>query len=206
MVNLLQHRFYQLTFPFVFFFVGIFAPVGNFAYAQGPKLSGAMEVFQLAPNTLPRPSPSDDAIWKDAEGKNISLADFKGKVVLLNYWASWCLPCIRELPSIDRLQKKLGGNDFAVVAISIDRGGKTKARKLTKRLKLKHLTLYLDRKSEAAKNMGVRSMPTTFIFDRKGREVGKLVGSAEWDEPDAVRLLKFFIKNPAYVDGLPVKK
>jgi len=186
--------------------LGVILTMGNNSYAKGPNLKGAMQVFQLAPSALPRPSSSDGATWKDENNKDISLADFKGKVVLLNYWASWCLPCIRELPSIDRVQGSLGGNDFTVVAINLDRAGKPKARQLTKRLKIKHLALYLDPKSDSARKLSVRSMPTTFIFDRNGREVGKLVGGAEWDEAEAVALIKYFINNPAYADSLPAKK
>mgnify|MGYP002816644940 CR=1 FL=1 len=173
----------------------------NISHAAGPKLSGPMQVFQLAPSTRPRPS----ATWQDAAGKNLTLADFSGKVVMVNYWASWCPPCIRELPSIDRLQASLGGDNFTVVAINIDRGGKPIARRMAKRLKIKHLALYLDRESKSARSLGVRSMPTTFIFDRKGREVGKLEGGAEWDEKEAVALVKYFINNPGYADKLPKK-
>jgi thiol-disulfide isomerase/thioredoxin len=157
-----------------------------------------MQLFQLAPSTRPRPTTT----WKDASGKNLTLADFSGKVVLVNYWASWCPPCIRELPSIDRLQASLGGDNFTIVAINIDRGGKPIARRMVKRLKIKHLTLYLDRESNSARSLGVRSMPTTFVFDRKGREVGKLEGGAEWDDKAAVELINYFIKNPGYADNL----
>ena len=170
----------------------------NISHAAGPNLSGPMQVFQLAPSTRPRPTTT----WKDASGKNLTLADFSGKVVLVNYWASWCPPCIRELPSIDRLQASLGGDNFTIVAINIDRGGKPIARRMAKRLKIKHLTLYLDRESNSARSLGVRSMPTTFVFDRKGREVGKLEGGAEWDDKAAVELINYFIKNPGYADNL----
>ena len=97
-------------------------------------------------------------------------------------------------------------DNFTVVAVSIDRGGKPVAMRLVKRLKIKHLTLYLDKESKTARDLGVRSMPTTFIFDRMGREVGKLEGGAEWDNKDAVALVKFFIDNPNYADKLPRKK
>ena len=105
---------------------------------------------------------------------------------------------------MDRLQASMGSDDFTVVCISIDRGGKPVARRLMRRLKLQHLDLYLDRRSKAAQALGLRNIPTTFLFDRKGREVGKLTGSAEWDTPDAKRLLKYFVDNPDYADKLPV--
>lgn len=166
-----------------------------------PPVKGEIRGFDLAPSTRPRP----DAKWTDADGKSITLADFEGKVTLVNFWATWCPPCIRELPSIDRLQASMASDDFTVVGISIDRGGKPVARRLMRRLKLKHLDLYLDRDSSAARTLGLRNMPTTFLYDRKGREVGKLAGSAEWDTRDAKRLLKYFIDNPNYADKLPTR-
>jgi len=171
-------------------------------WAKGPALTGQVQEFQLAPSTRARPATS----WKNAEGKKISLADFSGKVVMINFWASWCAPCIRELPSIDRLQAHLGGDKFTVVAISIDRGGKPVARRMLKRINSKNLALYLDRDSSTARSLGVRNMPTTIVYDQKGREVGKLEGGAEWDSAEAVALLKYFIDNPEYADKLPQKK
>lgn len=167
--------------------------------ADGPKLEGHMEVFQLAPGARPRP----EATWKDGNGKTVALKDFGGKVVLVNFWATWCAPCVRELPSIDRLAASLDGEEFKVVAINIDRGGKPVARKMLRRLKLKGLDLYLDRENTAVRGFGVRQMPTTYVFDRKGREVGKLEGAAEWDEPEAVALVKYFIDNPNHGGNPP---
>lgn len=167
--------------------------------ADGPKLEGRMETFQVAPGIRPRP----ETTWKDGNGKTVSLKDFDGKIVLVNFWATWCAPCVRELPSIDRLAARLDGEEFKVVAINIDRGGKPVARKMLRRLKLKNLDLYLDRENTAVRGLGVRQMPTTYVFDRKGREVGKLEGGAEWDEPEAVALVKYFIGNPKHGDNPP---
>jgi len=172
------------------------APAGA---ADGPKLEGHMEVFQVASGTRPRP----EATWKDGNGKTVSLKDFGGKVVLVNFWATWCAPCVRELPSIDRLAATLDGEEFKVVAINIDRGGKPVAHKMVRRLKLKNLDLYLDRENTAVRGFGVRQMPTTYVFDRKGREVGKLEGGAEWDEPEAVAVVKYFIDNPNHGGNPP---
>lgn len=161
-----------------------------------------MQSFQVAPSTKARPADT----WKDANGKPVSLANFDGKVVMVNFWATWCPPCIRELPSINRLQAGLGGQDFTVVALNIDQGGKPIAQRMAKRLKLDKLPLYLDRSSAVAKSWKLRSMPTTIIFDRKGREVGKLEGGAEWDTKEAFALIKFFIDHPNHADNLPPRK
>ena len=173
---------------------------GTAAFAEGPNLSGPMKKFQLTPITKPSINENNNFNWKNADGKTLSLANFEGKIVLLNFWATWCLPCIRELPSIERLQTKFSKNDFAVVAISLDRGGKRVANRLLKRLKLRKLVLYLDKENKSAKLLGVKFMPTTFIFDRKSRELGKLQGGVEWDSKEAVALIKYFINNPTYAD------
>jgi len=170
------------------------------SYANEPKLSGSMATFQLTQVKKTNKRNYKDIFWKNADSNDVSLTDFKGKVILLNFWASWCLPCIRELPSMDRLQSKLGGKNFTVVAVSLDRGGKKVAARLLKRLKINNLKLYIDRESKSARKLGVRFMPTTFIFDRKGRELGKLQKGAEWDDANAIALVKFFIKNPTFAD------
>ncbi|MDP6644017.1 MAG: TlpA disulfide reductase family protein [Rhodospirillales bacterium] len=174
------------------------APAG----AAGPELSGHMQNFVLAPEARGR----GNLKWKNGNGGEVNLADFKGKVVLLNFWATWCAPCIRELPSLDRLQASMGGKDFTVIALNIDRGGKRVAKRMLRRLKLKRLDLNLDRETKVAKALGVLIMPTTFLFDRQGTEIGKMEGVAEWDQRDASRLIKYFIDNPGHAGTLPPYK
>ncbi len=168
------------------------------ATAKGPRLVGQMQNIELAHRLITRP----DLSWVDRNDRPVKLADFEGKVVLFNYWASWCGPCQRELPGIDRTQAKLAGDNLEVVAMNIDRGGKRIALKNARRLKLKNLKLYLDPKSVTARSLGVRAMPSTFMFDRKGNLLGRLEGSAEWDTPEAHALIQYFIDNPDYADSL----
>ncbi len=167
----------------------------------GPERVGQMRSFEMTPSLHPRPT----VTWKDAAEQEVSLASFSGKVVMLNFWASWCSPCLRELPSINRLQARLGGDQFAVVALNVDRGGKPVASRYTRKLNLDKLDLYLDQDNTTAKSMRLQSMPTTIIFDARGREVGRIVGSAEWDTEEAVALLQWFIDNPGHADQLPLK-
>ena len=108
-----------------------------------PKLVNQMKKFKLTTITSARP----DISWKDANDNEVTLELFDGKVVLLNFWASWCLPCIRELPSINRLQAKLGGDKFTVIALNIDRGGKPIANRFKQKLKLDKLDLHIDQKN-----------------------------------------------------------
>jgi len=168
------------------------------ATAEGPKLVGHMQNFVLADKLIPGP----DVSWSDADGNKVRLADFEGKVVLFNFWASWCAPCQRELPGIDRIQAKMAGDNFTVVALNIDQGGKGIAIRNAKRLKLKHLKLNLDPKHQVVRKIGLRAMPTTFLFDRKGYIIGALESGAEWDTPEAIELIKYFIDHPDYAGKL----
>ena len=175
----------------------VFVPSDK-ATAKGPSLVGHMQNFVIADRLILSPELS----WSDAEGKKVRLADFRGKVLLLNYWASWCAPCQRELPGIDRIQAKMASDDFTVLALNIDQGGKEVAEKNAKRLKLTNLKLYLDPQHQTVRKLGLRAMPTTFLIDRKGNKIGVLEGGAEWDAPEAIDLIQYFIDRPDYADTL----
>lgn len=165
---------------------------------QPPPRAGEMLRFELADTDVGSPEIS----WSDAEGRPVTLAKFSGKVVLLNYWASWCPPCLAELPSLNRLQTKIGGDDFVVVAVNTDQGGKPVAEKFATQLKLDALDLYLDPQSASYQILGGRVMPMSYLFDRQGTFLGLLRGSAEWDSPDAIALMSYFKKNPGYAKRL----
>jgi thiol-disulfide isomerase/thioredoxin len=128
--------------------------------------------------------------FADGEGADKSLADFKGKVVLLNIWASWCVPCREEMPALDKLETELGGKDFAVVAVNIDKGGPDKARAFLAETGATHLPLYTDPSSKLFAALKAVGMPTTLVLDREGREIGRLVGPADWSSPEAKRVVE----------------
>jgi thiol-disulfide isomerase/thioredoxin len=121
------------------------------------------------------------------------LSDFAGRVVLLNLWATWCAPCVREMPTLDRLQAELGGPDFEVVALSSDRAGAAAVEPFFRTHGLSRLGVYLDPQGEATRALGTRGLPTTVLIDREGREVGRLEGVAEWDSPEAKALIRAYI-------------
>ena len=116
-------------------------------------------------------------------GKRVSLSRYKGKVVLLNLWASWCPPCIRELPALDGLQQRLGGKDFAVVAISVDRSPEPARRMFVDQLALEHLDFLIEPPEKLGYYFPVDVLPSNFIIDREGRVVGLLRSFVEWDSP-----------------------
>jgi len=155
-----------------------------------PPLSGWMA--QFIRNT-PAP-PASDKPFLTEKGDSVTLKKFAGKVVLVNFWATWCAPCIREMPSLDRLAARMAGDaDFMVAAVSVDRGGAEKARPFLDKLGVSHLTLFLDPKMALAVAIGVRAMPTTFLIDRQGRVAGSLAGVAEWDSPEAQALIQSYL-------------
>jgi len=157
--------------------------------ADGLRITGEIQHFRLLEN--PRPVP--DVAFVDGAGKSVRLTDFEGKVVLLNFWATWCAPCVRELPTMDRLQARLGGEGLAVVAVSWDRGGLAVVEPFLAELGIEHLDIYLDTPGRTGPEFGVRGLPTTFLIDRQGRMVGGMEGPAEWDSPEAEALIRHYL-------------
>ncbi len=122
-----------------------------------------------------------------------SLEEFRGKWVLLNFWATWCPPCRKEMPGLDRLQAELGGDNFAVVTVATGRNPLPAIEKFLTEINVAHLTTLRDPSSEMARGMGVLGLPVTVILDPEGREVGRLMGDAEWDGPEAKAVLAALI-------------
>jgi thiol-disulfide isomerase/thioredoxin len=140
----------------------------------------------------PRPVPEIE--FENGEGEAMSLADFKGSVVLLNIWATWCAPCRREMPTLDRLQATLGGPDFQVVALSIDRNGLPVVQEFYAELGLETLPIYVDQSGKAQRALSVLGVPTTLLLDREGNEIGRLLGPADWDSSEMVTFIRGHIQ------------
>ena len=134
--------------------------------------------------------------FKAPDGKTVTLADFKGKPVLLNLWATWCAPCVREMPALDRLQKELGGGDFEVVAISVDQGGMKPVEPFLTRYQLSTLTPYLNPDASLFWAFGEKTLPVTYLIGRDGRAVGRIEGAAEWDSAGGKRLIRHYLDQP----------
>jgi thiol-disulfide isomerase/thioredoxin len=154
---------------------------------------GPMAPLLIRPKPLDLP-PLDFA---DKDGKPVSLADFAGKIVLLNIWATWCLPCREEMPALDALETKLGGKEFQVVAVNIDKGGPDKAAAFLAETGASHLTLYTDPTGKLFAAVKTVGMPTTLIVDRQGKEIARLVGPADWASPEALAVIEAAIAAPA---------
>lgn len=165
------------------------SPKTTFPSGTKPKVTGAIQHFRLLEN--PRRLP--DAIFMDAKGNVKNLSDLRGKVVLVNFWATWCAPCRREMPALDRLQETLGDGGFTVLAASSDRAGTPQVRRFYKEFDIKNLGVFLDPKARMQRAFGAFSLPTSVLIDRRGREVGRLVGPAEWDAAEAEALIRHFM-------------
>jgi thiol-disulfide isomerase/thioredoxin len=137
--------------------------------------------------------PLAEVAFTDADGGEVRLDSFQGKVVLLNFWATWCVPCVTEMPALARLQAKIGGGDFTVVAVSGDAEGQEAVDAFLADIGLSGLTILYDPKLLAARKLGVRGLPTSILIGRGGAELGRAEGPLEWDSPEIVDRLSGLI-------------
>jgi thiol-disulfide isomerase/thioredoxin len=132
--------------------------------------------------------------FADRDDVQLTLADFHGRIVLLNLWATWCVPCRKEMPGLDRLQAKLGGSRFTVLPLSIDHRGRDVVARFYRELGLKSLSIYVDKSANVTYAVNAVGMPTTLLIDAQGRELGRIVGPAEWDDPAMLSRLTSFLE------------
>ena len=142
---------------------------------------------EFIPSSPPVPAPTISLV--DLAGNTVSLSEFAGRFVLINLWATWCEPCLREMPSLERMQSRFG-DKITVLAISEDRGGSKTVEPFINKLGLKSFKTYLDPKSDAGRAFKVVGLPTSFLIDREGRVLGRVEGAAEWDSPTLLGVLK----------------
>lgn len=142
----------------------------------------AAEGAQLTPILTPeeRGIPMDFT-FQDKQGASVRLKDFRGQVVMVNFWATWCAPCVAEMPALDRLQADLGPDGLEVLTLSQDRGGPFQVDRFFTDNALTHMVPYFDDKGATGRTLGVRALPTTLIFDRQGRQAVRHLGVADWD-------------------------
>ncbi len=166
------------------------ADTGSTISAITPFAKGDLAAFQPANKT----SSLVALKFKNKEGGDVSIADWKGRTVLLNLWATWCAPCRREMPALENLQQQLGGPEFEVVPVSVDLGNDAKPKKFYQKTGLKDLPFYADGTMEIfndLKKLGLAfGMPSTVLIDKNGCSLGAINGPAEWASSDAMALLK----------------
>jgi len=137
----------------------------------------------------PEPRPLIEERFEDQYGNPGTLADYQGKVVVLNFWATWCPPCRAEMPSIDRLSGEVAGEDVEVIALSMDRFDVGRILSFFKEIEIENLRVLQDKRGAVQRRAGVLGLPVTVILDREGREIARVQGEAEWDSPEVKAIL-----------------
>lgn len=132
----------------------------------------------------PKPAPTAEFLGPD--GEVLHFSDFKGQALLVNLWATWCAPCVKELPSLDALEKQRGGEGFKVIAISLDKEGLSVIEPFFETNEITALKAYADPKSKVKRQFGAPGLPTTYLINREGQVVAWFVGPTEWDDPAAM--------------------
>jgi thiol-disulfide isomerase/thioredoxin len=143
-----------------------------------------------APITTGVPKPMPELSFQDLAGNEAGLDLFRGQVVVLNLWATWCAPCREEMPSLDRLQQAFEGEPVRVIALSVDRAGPDRVKAFLDEIGAANLSVYRDPTVKAARTLKVPGLPATLLIDRQGREVGRVLGLARWDGDAAIAAVR----------------
>jgi thiol-disulfide isomerase/thioredoxin len=171
-------------------------PAVDLAQKLAPLAHGEVAALTMATAPLRLP----DLTFEDADGKPRKLSDWRGRIVLVNLWATWCVPCRKEMPALESLQTRLGGPDFEVVAVNIDTRDPEKPRNFLKEANLTRLGYFTDQKAKVFQDLKAigraLGMPTSVLVDGEGCEIATLAGPAEWSSDDAIRLIRAAV-NPA---------
>jgi thiol-disulfide isomerase/thioredoxin len=173
--------------------VAILAGQSSVATAQtaqisAPPLAGSMAKFKPAPAGKAAPA----ILALDARDQPLDPGKYAGKLVVLNFWATWCVPCVKEMPSLDRMQAALAAKGVMVLPLSLDGPTKPRVQPFFDDKKLAHLPILFDQGNKTFGASGATVLPTTILL-RDGKELGRIEGPAEWDDPDATALLQFYL-------------
>jgi thiol-disulfide isomerase/thioredoxin len=152
--------------------------------------TGSASRNQLELSVFDQPHALPEVRFQDDQGRDLTLGDFRGRAVVLNVWATWCVPCRKEMPTLDRLQARLGGKNFLVVALSLDRKGVEAVRGFYQEVGVENLAIYVDPSGRGSRGLGLPGVPTILLIDQEGREVARKMGEAEWDSPEMVSLVE----------------
>ena len=164
-----------------------------FIYLITIKFSYAFEKPDLKNLVLIKnPKLYEEVVFMDLNQKNVNLDDFKGKLIILNFWATWCAPCKEEMPSLDKLQTNTKLNNLKIFAINIDQEDLTKSKSFFKELNIQNLEIYFDAPITLAKKFSIRGVPTTIIFNKEGKEFARVIGSIDFNDEEFINWLKLY--------------
>jgi len=157
----------------------------NFSYAlEKPDLKNLV--------LIKSPKIYEEVIFKDINQNNVNLADFKGKLVILNFWATWCAPCKEEMPSLDHLQSNVKLSNLKIFPINIGQEDISKSKFFFEELNIQNLNIYFDSPVTLAKKFSLRGVPTTILFNKEGREFARIMGSIDFNDEEFINWLKFY--------------
>lgn len=165
--------------------------LGNTPNSDIPQglTAGAMKRFQFHE----KPIPATKAKFQDENGTDLTFSDFGGQVILVNLWATWCAPCVKEMPDLNELQKSLGGANFQVVLLSENQDGIESSVAFLEEHNITNLKTYIDGNRAVARSLKSNALPTSILIGTDGNEIGRLVGPAEWNSGDAQALINYFL-------------
>jgi len=163
--------------------------INRWIIANGPPTTGSFDKFK--PASKPAPVPAVE--FTDANGNKINLRSLAGKFTVLNIWATWCAPCVAEMPSLEKLKETRENDHFTVITVSEDRGGKIAVDKFFKDHQLELLPRDIDPEDKLSAALALAGLPTTLLIDPQGNEIGRLEGDADWIGPDAQKLINYYI-------------
>ena len=163
----------------------IYLITSNFSYAsEKPDIKNLV--------LIKNPKKYEDVIFKDINQKNVDLDDFKGKLILLNFWATWCAPCKEEMPSLDNLQSNSNFNNLKIFPINIGQEDISKSKIFFKELNIVNLNIYSDASITLAKKFSLRGVPTTILFNKEGNEFARIIGSIDFNDEKFITWLNTY--------------
>ncbi len=196
MKKTLLYKFYVLSIILVtvvgigsYLFYSQYAAVAGSPEQELERLFGNMGILKM-----PHPTPPLEIQLGDLLGNTVRLSEFRGKIVFLNFWATWCPTCVVEMPSMEKLHRRFKDQDFAMIAVNL-KESETQVKSFFEKLQLS-FTALLDVNGEVASGLAVNALPTTFFLDKKGRIIGMALGPREWDNQASIELFEFLINRP----------
>ncbi len=164
-----------------------------FVYLMSTNLGYGLEKPDIKNLVLIKnPKLYEDVIFKDINQKNVNLDDFKGKLIILNFWATWCAPCKEEMPSLDNLQSNSGFSNLKIFPINIGQENVSKSEFFFKQLNIKNLNIFFDSPITLAKKFSLRGVPTTILFNKEGKEFARIMGSINFNDKEFINWLKTY--------------